>query len=169
MGSDKNDLYLHFNNRSAAYQMQMVIEELYPQLFNQLTYIHSIFTPRVQDDTIHSAKDVLEKILTELDAMLRQEKYLLFPFLEKLSREYKKSESCAPFNVVKAHYKTALRLCAELRSTTMQDEKKEIHTAIVLKKINEGINDYMELLLQQQEAKEKFLYKQFKQCSGCSK
>ncbi len=162
MVSDKNNLFLNFKDLSAINQMQMVIAVGYPQLFGQLIYIRSVFEPNVQDDSIHSARGVLEKIFTELDAMLRQEKYLLFPFLERLSRENKKSESCTPFNVVKAHYKTALRLCSELRVTTMPDEKKEIYTVIILKNINEGINDYMELLQQQQDAKEKFLYKQFK-------
>lgn len=168
MVAEQKDCALDLSGHPAPRQMELVLEELYPTLFHHLNLARHHLEEHLQEDTVLSANGLVEEAFTELDAMLRQEKYLLFPFLQKLYNEGKKSENCAAFKLVKAYYTASLRLCATIQSVQTSDAEISIGASVALINAKAAITQYMKLLISCQEAKEVFLYKPFKSCSGCS-
>lgn len=164
-----NDIFLHFSESSPSEMMKQTLEEIYPLLFTEARALpHLLDHDAATDETITMGR-LLDKLMAELDNMFRQEKFLLFPYIQQLLQQNKLSDSCAPFNMIKGHYSTMLRICAEIKMLEGKAWVDEGFHPLVEKSFFLSVTDFIDLLVQSHQAKEQYLYKPLKSCLGCKK
>lgn len=169
MVSEIQDPFLHFPEGSTEAMMEQTLQVIYPFLFLKVNALCLSLNSDPSTDENFRVRRLLDKLQAELDSMYRQEKYLLFPFIEKLLRENKLSDSCAPFNIVKGHYKTALRLCAEIKAIPENMPLSEPYEENPDSEFIDSISGFIDLLIQSHQLKETYLYRPLKSCLGCKK
>ncbi|MFZ1530008.1 MAG: hypothetical protein WAT19_14730 [Ferruginibacter sp.] len=141
---------------------KVVIDGIYPSLFNRLTDIASCVSKFEAGEEFSTLTGMVQRMNTELEGMYQKEKLVLFPYILKLKKENKISDSCKPFNNIKAHYKSLMH--------TLEGAKKFCHEFVEKGDdcdLTEKINSFEKLLVPFQHMKDKSLYLKYKNCGKC--
>ncbi len=141
---------------------KVVIDGVYPSLFNRLTDIVSCVSKFEAGEESSTLTGMVQRMNTELEGMYQKEKLVLFPYVLKLKKENKRADSCKPFNNVKAHYKSLM--------FTLEGAKKYCHEFVEKAagfELTEKINSFEKLLVPFQHMKDKSLFSKYKNCGNC--
>lgn len=142
--------------------LKVVLDAVYPSLFNKLTDIHSCVSSFEAGEEASTLAGMVQRMNTELEGMYQKEKLVLFPYIIKLKKENKLSVSCKPFDNVKAHYKSLMH--------TLNGAKRYCHEFVEKGhecNLTEKINAFERLLVPFQNMKDKSLYSKYKNCGNC--
>ena len=145
---------------------QMTIQEItdriihihYPQLTVRLNLIEEqIMLQAINNNAVEKA--ALASIRQELNGMLAKEQMLLYPLLLILQKENRKSD-CAPFKLVKKHYRALLSNLQNLRFQLLAITAAlpQLQPALI------QIDELEDSIVHLQRAKEKHLFAPFKYC-----
>ena len=163
MATEITNSFWSLEAKNPTEQMRIVMGEIYPLLFTLAGELRTTLAADGIAEYQFSLSPILEKIQSELDAMFRQEKYVLFPYLEKLVSTDQKSDSCSPFKVISRYYTTLLKLCTEIISLLQKTTSTDVEESAAFN----AVVTFRDLLMESHKAKERLLYQEFKSCSGC--
>lgn len=135
----------------------------YPQLQLRLKLITEALEQEFRENAA-AEKAILLKIGQELNSMINKEEQLLFPLLQVLEKEQRKSD-CEPFKLAKKHYQSLLSGIQNLRCLLQADHIPFSTMEDILEQIN-GLEDNV---VQLQKAKEKYLFNKYKNCNQSCK
>lgn len=138
------------------------IEVYYPHLFLVLNRIGYKLEAFSDDGDLPLLQSILKKMNEELDEMFRKEKLVLFPYLERLESEQKKSEGCEPFKSVKGHYTTLLTAVQHFKAVLQEGNEEPSG----LEALKGSIDVFEQALIKLQYYKEKFLFQPYRECRG---
>lgn len=136
--------------------MRRILHEYYPVLFESLHALTNAIN--VSADGVPEPTGITQKIFTELDAMCRKEKYVLFPYVYSLHIENKKSATCVPFKQIKSHATAMLMLLQNLKRYLF-DANQENNIELVVHFESE--------LIRMQKEKEQHIFSPVRMCSNC--
>ncbi|MEO7532611.1 MAG: hypothetical protein ABIU30_02120 [Ferruginibacter sp.] len=151
---------------SAQEFMHDVLNNVYPELFTQINSIVSAIELIQTDHSNSLLVPLAKKISNEMDGLYSMEKEVLFPFITTLAADNQKSESCKLFKDTKVHYTAMLRYINELKICLTICNSQDCSPA-VLSAIKESVAVFEQQIIFLQVTKDKYLFAQFKSCSGC--
>lgn len=146
--------------------MHEIINKVYPELFMQIDSIFSTILLLQVDEKIRELTRLAGDIRVEMSNIYRMEKEVLFPFIATLMEENKKSESCRLFKDTKIHYTALLKLITELKSA-IKIYSQQDGSPLLLHAILDSLQIFEQQNVLLQVTKDKYLFAQFKSCSGC--
>ncbi len=136
-----------------------VLTSTYPSLFETLSELTAALALLSAENSNHELSIISQKIFLELDTMHRKEKFVLFPYIKKLSAENKKTGTCAPFKNLKLHVTAILTLLVTIKRNVSNSYKTNTCTGL--------IKDFESKLTGMQKAKEKNIFSPVRSCDGC--
>jgi len=161
MKTDLNEAAEKYKQEIPERFMDILIEEKYPEIFKKLDKIRSEIR-QLESEPDKRLEMLAEKIYDQIKTIYDKEKLVLFPYIHSLIKEKKKSETCAVFKDVKQHYTAVIAALTEIKEFLLSRTDKE-QTQSVEKDILEFEKNIRVL----QFAKDRYLFAQFKTCSGC--
>ena len=148
--------------------MQEIINKVYPELFRQIDSILSAISLLPGEENFSEISRLTGEIRIEMSNIYRMEKEVLFPFITTLAEENKKSESCKLFKDTKIHYTALLKLITELKSSIkIYGQGQQDGGPLLLNAIIDSLQVFEHQNVLLQVTKDKYLFAQFKSCSGC--
>jgi hypothetical protein len=146
--------------------MHEIINKVYPELFRQIDSILSVILLLQADERASELSRLTANIKAEINNLYQMEKEVLFPFIAILAEENKKSESCKLFKDTKVHYTALLKLITELKSYIRVYIQQD-GSPLLLDAILDSLHIFEQQNVLLQVTKDKYLFAQFKSCSGC--
>ena len=146
--------------------MHDILNTVYPELFRQIAGISSATLLLQADQKATELSRLTKNIKEELTNIYQMEKEVLFPFITSLEKENKKSESCKLFKETKTHYTALLKLITELKSA-IKIYSQQDGSPLLLHAILDSLHIFEQQNVLLQVTKDKYLFAQFKSCSGC--
>jgi iron-sulfur cluster repair protein YtfE (RIC family) len=151
---------------SAKDFMEDILVNVHPELLEQINYIIAAIQALPQDACDQRLLPLAEKICNEMHMLYISEKEVLFPFITMLAKQNEKSRSCSLFKDSKVHYTGTLRFINELK-TCLKEYSREAGDPLFISTIIETLQDLEQQHIFLQATKDKYLFAQFKSCSGC--
>ena len=139
--------------------INQLVDETYPALFENLSNISVTLTLLAIETSDTESNSIPQRIFSELDAMFRKEKYVLFPYIKTCYTENKKTGTCAPFKTVKLHAGSILFLLQTIKRLPGSSHKENACLAL--------IKDFETTFISMQKLKEKFIFAAVRSCGGC--
>ena len=152
---------------SAMDFMEDILVNVHPELLEQINYIIAAIQALPQDACDQRLLPLAEKICNEMHKLYLSEKEVLFPFISTLAKQNEKSKSCSLFKESKVHYTGTLRFINELK-TCLKENSHEAGDPLFISTIVETVQHLEQQHIFLQATKEKYLFAQFKSCSGCN-
>lgn len=145
--------------------IKILIDEVYPEYYNQINCLDTA----IQHLKVNFNTSVLEstflKVVEAWEEIYRKEKHVLFPYLMQLISLKQLADSCKPFKNIKHHYTLLIHYLQELRTQLKDVENTSAHE-IVFYTLWQQINYFQQNMIALQIFKDKYLFSQFKNCSG---
>jgi uncharacterized protein YihD (DUF1040 family) len=139
--------------------IDQVLDEVYPALFEDLSQLSAALTLLNTETSNAEFNAVAQRIFSELDAMFRKEKFVLFPYIKKCYAENKKTATCAPFKNIKLHVSSILSLLQTIKLLLADSYKENVCPGL--------IKDFESKLISMQKEKEKYIFSPVRSCTGC--
>ena len=146
--------------------MHDILYKVYPELFRQIAGISSATLLLQANEKTSELSRLIRNIKEEMSNIYQMEKEVLFPFITALAEENKKSESCKLFKDTKIHYTALLKLITELKSF-IRIYIQQDGSPLLLDAILDSLHIFEQQNVLLQVTKDKYLFAQFKSCSGC--
>ncbi len=149
---------------SSAQQIQLLLEEIYPQLFQQLKTLNDTLSIWTEEPDNSPRNALLFQMNQELIQLYRKEQLELYPFLLELQAAGKQSDCCSPFKKVKIHYTSLLSAGAQLQQLLeLQAATEPAPDA------GQALDHFLQKLISAQIHKEKYVLTPFRNCTGSCK
>jgi iron-sulfur cluster repair protein YtfE (RIC family) len=164
-----SDIHLQdLKNLSVKSFTQVLINDVYPLIFNELTRLEDCLSPMKADYDTELLDSTLRKVYSEFDELYRKEKLVLFPFIIQLDSENTKAENCTPFKNIKVHYTSMVHHIVKAQDIIANffitaDNQESLDC------MRKTLYEIRDCITETQYIKEKHIYPNFKSCLGCRK
>lgn len=152
--------------QSAQEFMHAIIHTVYPELFGQLNSVIAEIQLLPADDNTLSLGPLAEDVCHQMDELHKMEKQTLFPFITILAEENRQTDSCKLFKNTKAHYTAMLKGIHQLKTALKKCDEQDSNVMLI-DDIRTSLEDFEKQHIFLQVTKDKYLFAQFKSCSGC--
>ncbi len=145
---------------------EKLFNDWYPGAFSLLKKIESGAEALSENCSIEGLDVYLNIMVREFECLYRKDKQDLFPFLDHLLQNDRKSETCAPFKAVKQHHTAMLQAVQDARNFLNNLFANDANIESI-DQLNSLLTEFADQAAALQMIKDSGYYRRFKSCSGC--